>query len=64
VLGEMREQGETIAFLATRVAGCETKYNQPLEKFARTLRQHQRELLHWFAARGLFAYGATEGFNG
>jgi transposase len=35
----------------------------PFKKFARTLRQHPRELLHWFAARGLFAYGATEGFN-
>jgi transposase len=35
----------------------------PFKKFARTLRQHQRELLNWFAARGLFAHGATEGFN-
>jgi hypothetical protein len=23
----------------------------------------RRELLNWFAARGLFAHGATEGFN-
>jgi transposase len=36
---------------------------EPFKKFARTLRQHQRELLAWFAARGLFAHGATEGFN-
>lgn len=35
----------------------------PFKKFARTLRKHQRELLNWFAARGLFAHGATEGFN-
>lgn len=35
----------------------------PFKKFARTLRQHRRELLNWFAARGLFAHGATEGFN-
>ena len=25
--------------------------------------EHERELLNWFAARGLFAHGATEGFN-
>jgi len=36
---------------------------QPFKKFARTLRNHRRELLAWFAARGLFAHGATEGFN-
>jgi transposase len=36
---------------------------EPFKKFARTLRQHQHELLAWFAARGLFAHGATEGFN-
>lgn len=36
---------------------------EPFKKFARTLRQHERELLNWFAARGLFAHGATEGFN-
>jgi transposase len=35
----------------------------PFKKFARTLRQHQRELLNWFLARGQFAAGATEGFN-
>jgi transposase len=35
----------------------------PFKKFARTLRKHERELLNWFAARGLFAHGATEGFN-
>jgi len=35
----------------------------PLKTFARTLREHRRLLLHWFAARGLFAHGATEGFN-
>jgi transposase len=33
------------------------------KKVARTLRRHRRELLAWFAARGLFAHGATEGFN-
>jgi transposase len=33
------------------------------QKFARTLRQHRRELLAWFFARGRFAHGATEGFN-
>ena len=36
---------------------------EPFKKFARTLRSHRRELLNWFAARGLFAHGATEGFN-
>lgn len=36
---------------------------QPFKKFARTLRKHRRELLAWFAARNLFAHGATEGFN-
>ena len=36
---------------------------EPFKKFARTLRKHRRELLNWFAARGLFAHGATEGFN-
>jgi transposase len=36
---------------------------EPFKTFARTLRQHRRELLNWFAARGLFAHGATEGFN-
>lgn len=35
----------------------------PFKTFARTLRAHRRELLNWFAARGLFAHGATEGFN-
>ena len=35
----------------------------PFKKFARTIRKHQRPLLAWFAARGLFAAGATEGFN-
>jgi transposase len=35
----------------------------PFKKFARTLRQHRRELLNWFVARGAFAHGATEGFN-
>ncbi|MGH3905625.1 MAG: ISL3 family transposase [Pseudonocardiaceae bacterium] len=35
----------------------------PIKKFARTLRQHRRELLNWFLARGQFAAGATEGFN-
>jgi transposase len=35
----------------------------PFKKFARTLREHRCELLNWFAARGLFAHGATEGFN-
>ena len=35
----------------------------PFKKFARTLRTHRRELLAWFAARGLFAHGATDGFN-
>jgi transposase len=36
---------------------------EPLKKFARTLREHQRPLLNWFLARGQFAAGATEGFN-
>jgi transposase len=35
----------------------------PFKKFAKTLRQHQRELLNWFLARGKFVAGATEGFN-
>jgi transposase len=36
---------------------------EPMKKFARTLREYQRELLNWFLARGEFAAGATEGFN-
>lgn len=36
---------------------------EPLKKFARTLRNHQPEILNWFLARGEFAAGATEGFN-
>lgn len=36
---------------------------EPLKKFARTLREHRRELQNWFLARGKFAAGATEGFN-
>jgi transposase len=35
----------------------------PFKTFAKTLRAHRRELLAWFAARGQFAHGATEGFN-
>lgn|SRR5690606_12858449 len=35
----------------------------PMKRFARTLRQHEAELLNWFKARGRFALGATEGFN-
>lgn len=35
----------------------------PFKVFARTLRKHQTELLNWFAVRGRFAAGATEGFN-
>ena len=33
------------------------------KKVAATLRKHRPELLNWFAARGAFAHGATEGFN-
>jgi transposase len=36
----------------------------PLKKFALTLRRHHDVLLNWFLARGRFAAGATEGFNG
>jgi transposase len=36
---------------------------EPFKTFARTLREHRRELLAWFAAREMFAHGATEGFN-
>jgi transposase len=36
---------------------------EPFKKFARTVREHERELLTWFLARGQFAAGATEGFN-
>ena len=36
---------------------------EPIKKFARTLREHRRELQNWFLARGKFAAGATEGFN-
>jgi len=32
----------------------------PFKKFARTLREHQRELLNGLLARGQFAAGATE----
>jgi transposase len=35
----------------------------PFKKLARTLREHRRELLNWIVARGVFAHGATEGFN-
>ncbi|MEO8798299.1 MAG: transposase, partial [Polyangiaceae bacterium] len=35
----------------------------PFKKVAKTLRTHRRHLLNWFAARGSFAQGATEGFN-
>jgi transposase len=35
----------------------------PFKTFAKTLRAHRRPLLAWFAARGRFAHGATEGFN-
>lgn len=36
---------------------------EPFKKFAKTLRNHQPQLLNWFLARGQFAAGATEGFN-
>jgi transposase len=36
---------------------------EPFKTFAKTLREHRRELLNWFIARGQFAHGATEGFN-
>jgi transposase len=36
---------------------------EPIQKFARTLRAHEPELLNWFRARNQFAAGATEGFN-
>jgi hypothetical protein len=47
---------------ATR-ARAEERYRprshlEPFKKFARTLRKHWRELLGWFAARGLFAPAA------
>jgi len=35
----------------------------PFKTFAQTLRDHRPELLNWFAARGMFGHGATEGFN-
>ena len=35
----------------------------PFKTFARTLREHQPEILNWLATRNLFAIGATEGFN-
>ncbi len=38
-------------------------YKSVSGKFARTLRAHRREWLNWFAARGPFAAGASEGFN-
>lgn len=37
--------------------------NEHMKKFARTLREHEPELLNWFRARQKFAMGATEGFN-
>lgn len=36
---------------------------EPFKKFVKTIRNHKPELMAWFAARGLFAHGATEGFN-
>jgi transposase len=50
-------------FLARWTATAMRSRLEPFKKFARTLRKHRRELLAWFAARGLFAHGATEGFN-
>jgi len=35
----------------------------PFKTFAKTVRQHQPEILNWLATRNLFAIGATEGFN-
>lgn len=50
-------------FLADWTAVALRTRNQHIKKFARTLRQHETELLNWFRARGQFAAGATEGFN-
>jgi transposase len=50
-------------FLARWTTGAMRSRLEPFKKFARTLRKHRRELLAWFAARGSFAHGATEGFN-
>jgi len=50
-------------FLARWTTTAMRSRMDPFKKFARTLRAHRRELLAWFAARGLFAHGATEGFN-
>lgn len=36
---------------------------RPLQKLARTLRQHRGLLLNWFRARDAFSQGATEGLN-
>ncbi len=36
---------------------------QPFKRFARMLRAHRQPLLAWFAARGRFSHGATQGFN-
>jgi transposase len=50
-------------FLARWTAMAMRSRLEPFKRFARTLRQHQRELLNWFTARNEFAAGATEGFN-
>jgi transposase len=34
-----------------------------VRKLIPALHTHRREVLAWFAARGLFAHGGTEGFN-
>lgn len=50
-------------FLATWTRQALRTRIEPIKKFARTLRDHEPELLNWFRARGQFAAGATEGFN-
>ena len=50
-------------FLDHRTRMAMRSHLPPFKRFATTLRKHHRELLNWFAARGQFAHGATEGFN-
>lgn len=58
-----RSLGSATLFLESWTAMAMRSRIEPLKKFARTLREHVRELQNWFLARGAFAAGATEGFN-
>ena len=58
-----KDYGYAKRFLARWTTMAMRSRLPPFKKFAKTLREHHRELLNWFHARGQFAAGATEGFN-